>query len=328
MVPSDIRSAGTSAPSGHDWRAALARLDGAYSESTLRGYRSDFARFAAWCDSLDRIALPASPETVAAFVAHRAPACSPSTLRRCLAGIRKLHRLFRLPNPAADEEVLLALRRALRSKPGRPKQARGLTADLRDRLIAACPDTLHGLRNRAIVAVGYDTLCRRSELVGLRVDDLSRLEGGTGRILIRRAKNDPFGDGRLGWLSPRTVGWVDAWLHRAGIGSGWMFRSVHGNRTGAGALHPFAVNRVIKALAAGAGIAPETVRDLSGHSMRVGAAQDMMAGGIGILPIMKAGGWKSMNVVGRYVESAEFGQLLAGRFCGPPPGQQAAGVPE
>jgi site-specific recombinase XerD len=123
-APSDplpvLRSANGSARGGaHDWRAALARLDGAYSEHTLRGYRSDFARFAAWCGNLDRTALPASAETVAAFVAHRAPACSPATLRRCLAGIRKLHRLFRLPNPAADEEVLLALRRALRSKPGR-----------------------------------------------------------------------------------------------------------------------------------------------------------------------------------------------------------------
>jgi integrase len=173
-----------------------------------------------------------------------------------------------------------------------------------------------------MVAVGYDTLCRRSELVGLRLDDLARLDSGAGAILIRRAKNDPFGDGRLGGLSPRTVGLLDAWLRGAGIGSGWMFRSVHGNSTGADALHPFAVNRVIKALAAGAGIAPETVRDLSGHSMRVGAAQDMMAGGLGILPIMKAGGWKSMNVVGRYVESAEFGQLLAGRFCGSPERQQ------
>jgi integrase/recombinase XerD len=88
----------------------------------------------------------------------------PSTLRRRLAGIRKLHRLMRLPNPVEDEEVLLAMRRALRTKPRRQKQAYGLTKDLRDKLIAARPETLLDLRNRAIIAVGYDTLCRRSEL--------------------------------------------------------------------------------------------------------------------------------------------------------------------
>ena len=44
------------------------------------------------------------------------------------------------------------------------------------------------------------------------------------------------------------------------------------------------------------------MRQLSGHSMRVGAAQDMMASGIGILPVMQAGGWRSMNIVGRYVQ--------------------------
>jgi hypothetical protein len=51
------------------------------------------------------------------------------------------------------------------------------------------------------------------------------------------------------------------------------------------------------------------VADLSGHSMRVGAAQDLMADGLGILPIMQAGGWKSTNVLGRYVEHAEMGIL-------------------
>ena len=312
-----LTQAANQAPGLPPWRAALARLDGAYSEHTLRGYRAEFARFEAWCDAAGQTALPASPETVAAFVTHNAPAYMPSTLKRQLAGIRKLHRLLRLPNPVTDEEVLLALRRAFRSKPRRPKQAQGLTAGLRDKLVTACPDTLVGLRNRAMIAVGYDTLCRRSELVSLRIIDLSRLDGGAASILIRRAKNDPFGDGRFGHLSPQTVTLLDTWLQGAGISSEWMFRSVHGKKIGSEALNPFTVNRVIKASATNAGIASETVRNLSGHSMRVGAAQDMMTRGFGILPIMKAGGWRSMNVVGRYVENAEFEQLLAGRFWEP-----------
>ena len=278
------------------WRAALARLEGAYSENTLRGYRADFAAFEDWCRKEGKRAIPASPEIVA------------SSLRRRVAGIRKIHRLLRLPNPVEDEEVLLAMRRALRNKPRRPKQAYGLTKDLRDKLIAACPKTLIGIRNRAIIAVGYDTLCRRSELVALRVQDLSELAGGAMSILVRRAKNDPFGDGRLGYLTPETVEFLTAWLKASGVTNGWIFRRVWGDRVGVSCLHPFTVNRTIKAMADAAGVDQVVITQLSGHSMRVDDAQDMMANGIGILPVMQAGGWRSMNIVGRYVQEASVTQ--------------------
>src|ERR1019366_325468 len=167
------------------------RLAGAYADSTLRAYRSDFAAFDEWCLGKAQEPLPASPETVAAFIAHDAVNSSPATLRRRLAGIRKVHRLLRLENPVDDEDVAIAMRCALRTKPRRQKQALGLTRVLRDQLIAACPDTLRGKRDRALIAVGYDTLCRRSELVSLRREDLSPLENGAMSILVRRAKNDP-----------------------------------------------------------------------------------------------------------------------------------------
>ncbi len=295
-----------------DWRSAIARLDGAYSENTLRGYHADFASFEQWCLEKKYCPLPAAPETVAEFIRHDAIKSSPSTLRRRLSGIRKIHRLMRLDNPVADEEVLIALRRALRSKSRRQKQALGLTREIRDKLLAACPDGLLGSRNRALIAVGYDTLCRRAELVSLRVDDLTPLENGAMSILVRRAKNDPFGDGRFGYLAPATVELLRAWLHAASIEKGWLFRKVSVTRIGAKSLHPFTVNCIIKAVATAAGLDPAIVAGLSGHSMRVGAAQDLMADGVGLLPIMQAGGWKSMNVIGRYVEHAEIalcGQL-------------------
>jgi integrase/recombinase XerD len=289
-----------------DWSGAIDRLEGAYAESTLRAYRADFACFNDWCVATARQSLPASPETVAAFIAHDAIKSSPSTLRRRLAGIRKVHRLLRLDNPVEDEEVLLSMRRALRTKPRRQKQARGLTRELRDKLFSACPNSLLGLRNRALIAVGYDTLCRRSELVSLRVEDLASIENGAMSILVRRAKNDPFGDGRYGYVTPQTVEILQAWLDAASIKKGWLFRKVTSDRVGSNTLHPYTVNRIIKGAADAAGLNAEVVQSLSGHSMRVGAAQDLMADGVGLLPIMQAGGWKSMNVIGRYVEHAEI----------------------
>ena len=291
------------------WSLAIDRLDGAYADSTLRAYRADFAAFDEWCRMTGRAALPAEPATVAAFIAHDATRSSPATLRRRLSGIRKVHRLLRLENPVDDEDVAIAMRRALRMKPRRQKQALGLTRTLRDQLIAACSDTLRSKRDRALIAVGYDTLCRRSELVSLRREDISALENGAMSILVRRAKNDPFGDGRYGFLTAPTAQLLADWLDAAGIRDGFLFRRITQRWIGPDALHPYSVNRILKAAAKRAGLAPNVVADLSGHSMRVGAAQDLMADGLGILPIMQAGGWKSMNVIGRYVEHAEIGLL-------------------
>ena len=293
-----------------DWSLALERLQGAYANSTLKSYRSDCQAFDAWCRLAGCNALPATPATLAAFITDQAEHCSAATLKRRLAAIRKIHRLFRMESPATDEEVTIALRRALRKKRARPRQALGLTIDLRDLLIAACPKTLAGARDRAMIMLGYDTLCRRSELVGLRVEDLDSPFRKSTQILIRRSKSDPYGEGRLGYVSPETLACVQDWLQTTGIKCGYIFRSVRSDKVGNRALHPYSVNRILKRAAVAASLPDDTVKALSGHSMRVGAAQDMIVSGLGILPIMQAGGWKTPNVVGRYVENANLAPLL------------------
>ena len=295
-----------------DWRSAIAHLEGAFAENTLRAYRTDFTLFEDWCNGAHCSALPATPETVAAFIAHDALKSSPATLRRRLGAIQKMHRVFRLDNPVESEEVLIEMRRARRRKPRRQKQARGLTRDLRVRLLAACPDSFAGLRDRALIAAGYDTLCRRAKLVPLRLEDLAPLENGAMSIFVRRAKNDPFGDGRYAYLSPSTVELLETWLKNASIKEGWLFRRVTVDYVGSNALNPYSVNRIIKGAASAAGLNANVVACLSGHSMRVGAAQDLMADGFGLLRIMRVGGWKTSNTVGRYVEQAEI--ALLGKF--------------
>jgi len=201
-----------------DWRSAIDRLAGAYADSTLRAYRSDFSAFDEWCNSIGQVALPAEPETVAAFIEHDAIMSSPATLRRRLAGIRKIHRLLRLENPVDDEDVAIAMRRALRTKPRRQKQALGLTRALRDQLIASCSDTLPGKRDRALIAVGYDTLCRRSELISLRKEDLSPLENGAMSILVTTTTRCVAGARRARRLA-RCGGWLRAHCAATGWGS-------------------------------------------------------------------------------------------------------------
>lgn len=295
------------------WREAIDRLEGAYSEQTLRSYRSDFAIFDSWCIANNLCSLPASPGTLAAFIATQAPELAANTLRRRLAGIRKVHRLFRLQNPSEEEEVLIAMRRALRAKPGRPRQALGLTKELRNQLVAACSDDLAGLRDRALIMVGYDTMCRRSELAALRLEDLTSLGDGSMLALIRRAKNDQFGDGRDGFVSAPAAKALKTWLEAARISEGWLFRRIHKSWIGPDSLHPHSIGRMLKQRALTAGLPAELANRLSGHSMRVGAAQDMVANGAGILPIMRSGGWKSTSVVARYVQSVELAKLASWR---------------
>src|SRR5665213_2411025 len=87
------------------WRDALHRLDAAYSPNTIRSYRADFTIFEDWCRHEHRIALPATPETVADFVRAQSKSAAPATVSRRRASIAKIHRLLKLESPASAEEV-------------------------------------------------------------------------------------------------------------------------------------------------------------------------------------------------------------------------------
>jgi integrase len=109
----------------------------------------------------------------------------------------------------------------------------------------------------------------------------------------------------------KTLQLLPEWTESAGIRAGYIFRRVRNQRAGENALHPFSLNRVLKSLAEEAGLPSKTIRNLSGLSMSVGAAQDLIKSGMGVLPIMRAGGWKTVNVVARYVENAELDAIMS-----------------
>jgi len=261
------------------------------------------------------MSLPATPETVAHYITDITEHVAVSTLQRRLAAIRKIHRVLKLDNPVTDEEVTIAMRRAKRMKTTRRRQALGLTKELKEKLIKACPNTLTGLRDQAMISIGYDALCRRSELVALHVKDLKLTTRHGGSVIIRRSKNDPFGQGRTAYISPKSVKYLKAWLRAAELEDGYLFSRIDRNGyVSQRPLHNATVAVIIKKRAKDAKISREKIKGLTGHSMRVGAAQDMMKSGIDLLPIMKAGGWKTIDVVGRYVEHGDLRILLKSFF--------------
>jgi site-specific recombinase XerD len=228
-----------------------------------------------------------------------------STVRRRLYAIRKIHRLLRLSDPTYDEEINLSLRRVRRAKLVRPKQAKGLTQNYLERFIAGEPNSPWGLRNKAMLSLGYELLSRRSELVALRTRDIEFRPNGTLRVLIQRSKSDPFGEGRLAFTSQRTAGLVKEWLEWRGPHIEFLFCPIYHRKAINRDLSTTSVKCIIKSAAKRDGLSPSIVDEFSGHSLRVGAAQDLLRKGFDTAAIMRAGGWKSVNTLSRYLEKAE-----------------------
>lgn len=289
----------------YPWQAEFKRLEGAYAPSTIRSYYSDVQAFVDWCERENRLVFPASVETVSKFIESQGKSFAVSTVRRRLYAIRKVHRLLRISDPTFDEDINLAFRRVRRAKLSRPKQAKGLTQAYLETFIANEPDTPWGVRNKAMLSLGYEMLCRRSELVALRTEDIKLKNDGTLRVLVRRSKSDPFGEGRIAFTSQRTVSLVAQWIDWRGEAIEYLFCPIYKSMPINRELSTTTAKRLIKNAAIREGLARSVVDEFSGHSLRLGAAQDLLRNGYDTAAIMRAGGWKSVATLAPYLEKAE-----------------------
>ena len=302
-------------PASHDPWDADSGVQGTLSPNTERAMRSDWRIFTTWCAERGVDALPAHPKALAAFVDALGKQRAAATVRRYLASIAAVHRAEGLDTPRT-EPVRQALRRMDRKKGRRQAQAQGthlgVGAAHARRQEATRPSAA---RNRALLAVAYDTLLRRSELVSLRVDDLVREDDGSATVLVRRTKTDPEGHGALAWIAPDSVALLDKWLTGSRV-RGPMFRALRNGVVG-GPLGACEIPRIFKEMALEAGLPRGVVKDISGHSTRVGAAQDMVSKGIGLSLIMQTGRWKNEASVMRYAERMLARENGSGPACTP-----------
>jgi integrase len=224
----------------------IAAYQAASSPNSIRALKSDLEAFDLWCRRAHRIALPATPETVADYLDARAgEGGKPASLGRYKASIAKIHQLLDLKDPTVAALVklrLAAIRRRLgtaqtQARPLRFKgpvrnvecdDPRGLNVRA---LLEACADDLPGLRDRALLSAGYDTGLRASELVSIKVEQIIEAIDPDARLLtIRRSKGDQEGEGATAYLSPRSVSAIAAWIEAAGITVGPVFRRVNVRR--------------------------------------------------------------------------------------------------
>jgi integrase len=279
-----------------------------YPEATLRAWRFDWAAFLAFCKPRRLMPLPASPSTVAAYIEACGEAGKkPATVRRYLATIACAHRAAKLINPNDDEDVKLALTGFYNRSPARQRQAKALGWHQIKRFLITAGEGIRADRECALLCVGYDTMARRSELVALNVEDFSFLSDGSGRVNIRRSKTDQAGEESLAYLSPDTAAYLRIWLRVSGIKRGAVFRRVIGRGRIGPRLQVDAIAQTFKRVAEFVGMTSEETKEVSGHSIRVGATQDMLALNIDLASVMQAGRWKTTAMPMRYGEQVQAG---------------------
>ena len=283
-------------------KALMQHLDGAYAPNTLRAYRADFSEFIEFCENLGSEPLPADPVLIAEFVQHLAETNKSSTIRRKVATISAIHRYSYLEDPTKHPEVKIATRKINRRLGTRFSQASPINRDIFEKMLDQCGDDLRGTRNRMLLLLAYATLRRRSELTSLRIEDLSISDDGTGSILLRQSKTDQTRKGVLLPLDAELVSVICEWLSQSKLSSGYLLRGIQGDSINQ-SLDPRQVARIFKSLAKQAHI---NSKNVSGHSTRIGAAQDLLNDGKSIGQIMAIVGWSKVDTVMRYVGTGKI----------------------
>ncbi len=292
-----------------DLAAVRGYVDESLSPNTRRAYRSSLAAFRAWCEAEKVDALPASPESVAAFLAAEADAgLKPATLGQRQAAIRWAHEAAGYEPPTKSKLVGAALKGIRRKLGTAPAQKAPATVDVLAAMVShADKETLKGKRDRALLLFGFASAMRRSELVALELEDVAKTEHWL-TVTLRRSKTDQEGKGHQREIprgrNPETcpIRALDAWLKAAGISEGRLFRSVTRHGRVGESLSTNALAGVVKAYARRAGFDPER---FAGHSLRAGFVTSAAEKGRTSERIMNHTGHKSAEMVSRYTRRAD-----------------------
>ena len=282
------------------------KIEGAYAHSTIRAYKADFGKFIGFCEKRNEGALPALPSSIANFIIELSnDKRSSAGIRRALCGISTIHKLNRFEDPTKDPDVTIEMRRMHRKLGRSSHQAGSVNADTLDKLLLATDDSIRGIRDRALLLVAYDTLCRRSELVSLQVRDVKiNMKNGveTSSILLRKSKTDQDSTGKWLHITQKAHLALMEWMKELPSGQELLFCGLNRSLDISPQIGAGQINRIYKKLARKAGLDEMVIEGISGHSMRVGAAQDLLNSGASMPIIMQRGRWSKTDTVMRYLE--------------------------
>lgn len=285
--------------------AAIDYLRAQKSSATLRAYQSDFGVFCNWCAQYALATEPATPETLVLFLADQARSgLSVVTLERRLSAIRYVHQLKDFPSPTDHPTVRGALSGIRRKHGSKPRRVKDPIVDHQLlAMLSKCGDTLIGIRDRAILALGFSGAFRRSELATLAVEDL-RFQG-EGHLIcqIIRSKTDQAG---VGFEKPiyngrriQPVTYLQQWLRESGVDEGVVFRRIDwGGAALAKGLSGQWIARIVQRYSAAIGIDPILI---GAHSLRSGFITSAGESNATLYKIMEVTGQKDPKTVLRYL---------------------------
>lgn len=289
-------------------------IENSLSAGTRRIYKSDFKLFKEWCEEKELPYLPASPVTVARFLSHEAArGIKPATLTRRLAAIRFTHEIKEFESPTQNKNVRGALQGVKRKRGVAPIKKAPITAERLEMMISHCPDSLAGLRDRALLLLGFAGAFRRSELVALEINDIEPTPEGI-KVTIRKSKTDQEGQGQtiaiLNGSRLRVVDVLMHWLKEANIQSGHIFRSIKkGGAIQDAALSTQSVADIVKRYANKAGL---KIDNFSAHSLRAGFITSGAAAGADLFKLMEVSRHKKPETVMGYVRESKLFDNHAG----------------
>lgn len=285
-------------------QATIKKIEGAYAPATIRAYKSNFENFIKFCEGINQESLPASSEDVVSFIKSISDGrLKSASIRMAVASIASIHKLNRFNDPVNDPDVKLEMRRMHRHLGRASSQAYGINKDLLGKMIAATTNDLRGARDKALLSLAYDTLCRRSEIVSLDIEDIINTNGQI-KIRLRSSKTDQDKLGKILEVNSETKMYLLNWLKHSKINTGKLFRGIKNNKQYTNSLNKAQVNKIYKKLARKANVDKETLKKISGHSTRVGAAQNLLQSGANLGMILKKGRWTKIDTAMKYLENS------------------------
>jgi len=277
--------------------------DANLSENTRRAYAADMKDFRHYGGKV-----PASADMIVRYLAESADWCSISTLKRRLMAIRHAHIEEGYLPPTDHPKIKAILRGIKRQKGIAQRQAAPLMRRDLQKIVRHMAATPIDLRDKALLLLGFAGAFRRSELVGLNIEDLERVDEGY-LVHIRRSKTDQEGRGRIVAIPKLrgrlcAVAAVERWIDTAEISHGAVFlRLTRSGKVSRHRLDAGYVSLLLKHRLRAIGI---EATHYSAHSLRAGLVTEAAKAGVPAWKIRQQTGHKTDQMVARYVRDADL----------------------